>query len=131
MPFLRVTFLIITLAFMQIVPLHMHVYDHEHGTQNHESFAEGHAHLNQIHLSHDSLDASHSHEVVSEVDIGWEGLLKSFSFGSLVVFILIAVIIVFLAAQLYVYISWRRTKDAPSVSQYRTFFTPLLRAPPF
>jgi len=130
MPFFRVIFLIITLAFMQIVPLHMHVYDHKHVAQHHESITDDHAHFNQIHLSHDSSEANHSHEVVSEMDIEWDGLLKNFSFGSLMVFILIAVISVFLASQLYVCVSWRRNKDTSSIAQYRAFFLPPLRAPP-
>ncbi len=127
---LWVTYLIITLAFMQLVPLHMHVYDHKHGAHHHESLIDEHAHVNQVHLSHESSDANHSHEVISEMDIEWEGLFKHFSFTSLAVFILIVAIIVFPASPLYVRILWRRNKDTSVISPCRAFFLPSLRAPP-
>ncbi len=121
--------LIIALIVMQGVPLHVHIYNHNHGTQNHTASMTDHTHLDQIHSSYDSSATDHSNQVISKVDIEWDSLLKNVSPESVIIAILTTLIIVCLCPRLNARISLHHVKDILPIARCNTIRPPL-RAPP-
>ncbi len=128
----RQTILILCLAlalmFVQGLQLHVHTYDHDH-EHHEEGIISGHAHIDKAHSAHSVPGTEHHDEVLSEVDLLPEGLLKNLSFGALVIALLTAAVIVFLAPPLCARIIWRRNRNSPPVP-WRYSLRPPLRAPP-
>ena len=115
-------YLAVALVFIQGARLHVHVY-------NHDSATSGHVHQEQAHFSYDNYDASetgHPDKAVV-IDLSQQGLLKKLSFGSLVIALFVAVIVI-LSPRLLTRVPWRHDRRVPPVSWL--FLRPPLRAPP-
>ena len=117
---LWVVYLAIALVFIQGARLHVHVYDHDPVTSDH-------AHQEQIHFHYKASETGHPDEV-AEIDLSQQGLLKSLSFGSLVI-ALFMVVIVILSSRLLTRVPWRSDRCGPLAS-WLFRLRPPLRAPP-
>ena len=120
--------LALALMFVPGLQLHAHTYDHDH-VHHEEGVISSHAHLDKVHSAHSTADTEHHDDVVSEVDLIPEGLLKSLSFGSLAIALLTAIVIGFFAAPICARITWRGNRNSHPVP-WRYSLRPPLRAPP-
>jgi len=120
--------LALALMFVQGLKLHVHTYAHDHGYHE-EGVISGHAHIDQAHSAHSVPDTEHHDEVLSEVDLLPEGLLKNLSFGALVIALLTTALMVFLAPPFCTRITWRDNRGLAPVP-WRNALRPPLRAPP-
>jgi hypothetical protein len=117
---LWVFYLVAALVFVQGVRLHVHVYDHDSDMLEH-------VHQEQVHLNYDASETEHHGEVVT-IDLSQQGFLKKLSFGSLVIALFVAVIVI-LSLHLLTQAPGRIDRHRPPAS--RTFsLRPPLRAPP-
>ncbi|MEE9493722.1 MAG: hypothetical protein V3W04_10145 [Gammaproteobacteria bacterium] len=117
---LWVFYLAVALVFVQGGRLHLHVYDHDPATS-------GHDHQEQAHFRYGISETGYPDEV-AEVDLSQQGLLKSLSFGSLVIAFFVAVIVILLS-RLLTRVSWLPDRYGPFTAWlYR--LRPPLRAPP-
>lgn len=112
-------YLVIALAFVQVARLHLHVYDHAPVTADDR-------HHEQVHPDI-GVDKQHPDEI-APIDLSHQGVLKKLSFGSPVV-ALLAAAIVLLISRLCARVAWRRETGAPLNSWYGYRFPPL-RGPP-
>ena len=117
---LWVLYLAVALVFAQGARLHMHIYDHDPVTSDH-------AHQEQAHFHYEAPEMGHPDEV-AEIDFSQQGLLKSLSFGSLVI-ALFVVVIVILSSRLLTRVPWRSDRRGPLAS-WLFRLRPPLRAPP-
>ncbi len=116
----RVFYLAFALVFVQGVPLHMHTYDHDPASSDH-------THQGQLHFNHDTLETGHPDEV-AEIGLSQQGLLKSFSLGSLIIVVFVTVI-VFFSSRLLSQVPW--PPDLSGLLAALLFeLRPPLRAPP-
>ena len=106
--------------FVQGARWHVHVYDHDPITSDH-------AHQEQAHVHYDTSETGHPDEV-AEIDLSQQGLLKSLSFGSSVIALLVAVIVIFLS-RLLIRVPWRPDRRGP-LAAWLFRLRPPLRAPP-
>lgn len=113
-------YLAVALVFVQSARLHVHVYDHDPVTSDH-------AHQEQAHFNYDTPETGHLDEV-AEIELSQQGLLKSVSFGSLVI-ALFAAVIVILSPRLLTRVPWRFGRRIPLAS-WPFSLRPPLRAPP-
>ena len=117
---LWVAYLAIALVFIQDARLHVHVYDHDPVTSDH-------SHQEQVHFHYEASETGHPGEV-AEIDLLQQGLLKSFSFGSLVIALFVAMIVI-LSSRLLTRVPWRPDRRGPLAS-WLFRLRPPLRAPP-
>lgn len=117
---LWVVYLAIALVFIQSARLHAHVYDHDPVTSDH-------GHQEQAHFHYEASEAGHP-DGVAEIDLLQQGLLKSLSFGSLVIALFVAVIVI-LSSRLLTRVPWRPGHRGPLAS-WLFRLRPPLRAPP-
>ena len=117
---LWVFYLAVALVFVQDARLHVHIYDHDPVTSDH-------AHQEKAHFHYEASDTGHPDEV-AEIDLSQQGLLKSLSFESLVIALLVAVIVI-LSSRLLTRVPWRPDRRGPLVS-WLFRLRPPLRAPP-
>ena len=121
----------VALLCAQGVKLHVHDLDHDHGQQHGHIPVEGiseHSHLSTAHLSYDASHADHHEEIVSEVDVGQDGLLTKISSNIFLLAILVSTFIVFLPG-FYRYTFHRRRENDTNIP-WRYHISPPLRAPP-
>ena len=117
---LWVFYLAVALVFVQSARLHVHVYDHDPVTSDH-------AHQEQAHFNYDTSETGHP-DKVAEIDLSQQGFLKSVSFGSLVIALFVAVIVI-LSPRLLTRVPWRFGRRVPLAS-WPFSLRPPLRAPP-
>lgn len=117
---LWVFYLAVALVFVQGVQLHVHVYDHD-------TVASDHGHQEQAYFHYEASATGHPDEV-AEIDLSQRGLLKSPSFGSLVI-ALFAVAIVVPSTRRLVRVPGRPDRQGPLAS-WLFKLRPPLRAPP-
>jgi hypothetical protein len=129
--FLWALLLSIALLCAQGVKLHVHSIDHDHDRQHSHIAAEAvaeHSHLSEAHLSSDVSHGDHHDEVVSELDVSPDGLLKKAS-SNVVVLALLAAVFTLLLPGLYQQIFHRR-RDKDAILPWRYLLSPPPRAPP-
>ena len=115
----------------QSVKLHVHDLDHGLGQQHEHAPGDGaveHLHLAEAHLSIDTSHADHHGEVVSEIDLSPDVLLKNISVSQLTLAIF-AILLILPPHRMYRHSSHRRRKDF-TVLMWRYHLSPPLRAPP-
>lgn len=117
---LWVFYLAVALVFVQGVQLHVHVYDHD-------PVMSDHGHQEQAYFHYDASGTEHPDEV-AEIDLSQRGILKSPSFGSLVI-ALFLVVIVIISTRLIVRVPSRPERHGPLAS-WLFRLRPPLRAPP-
>ena len=117
---LWVFYLAVALVFIQGARLHVHIYNHDPATSDH-------GHQEQAHFNYDTSETGHPDEV-AEIDLSQQGLLKSVSFGSLVIALFVAVIVI-LSPRLLTRVPWRPDRRGPLAS-WLFRLRPPLRAPP-
>lgn len=120
---LWVSYLAISLVFIQGAGVHVHVYDHDVGGSEHAL----HEHHESAHLGYDASELGHPDEV-AEIDLSQLGFLKNISSGSLVMALVMAVLIVLLP-RLLTRVSWLDNRRVP-LSQWPFSLRPPVRAPP-
>jgi hypothetical protein len=117
---LWVFYLVVALVFVQGVRLHVHVYDHDSDMLEH-------AHQEQVHFNYDTSETE-PHNGVVTIDLSQQGFLKKLSFGSLVIALFVAVIVI-LSLRFLTQAPGRLDRHRPPAS--RPFsLRPPLRAPP-
>ena len=117
---LWVFYLAVALVFVQGAQMHVHVYDHDPVTSDH-------AHQEQAHFHYEVSETGHPDEV-AEIDLPQQGLLKSLSFGSLVIALFVAVIAI-LSSRLLTQVPWLPDRRGPFAAWFFRLRPPL-RAPP-
>lgn len=117
---LWVFYLAVALVFVQGARWHMHVYDHDPANSDH-------AHQEQAHFNYEDSETGHP-DAVAEIDLSPQGLVKSLSFGSLVIAFFVAAIVVLLS-RLLTPVPWRPNRRGPLAS-WLFRLRPPLRAPP-
>ena len=128
---LWVFYLIITLVYVQGAQLHVHLYDHHHDHNQHNSVVidvDNHEHHDQVHSAHNASDAQHALDLAATVDLSSEGFLNKLSLVSIVFALLVAAVI-FVLRRHCTRTLWRRQKNTPLFTLQRTI-SPPLRAPP-
>lgn len=124
---LWVIYLVMVVVLVQSVRLHVHVYDHEPLSSNPSFQASNHSHQEQAHFHYDASEVEHSDEV-AEIDLSPQGVLKTFSLGSLVLALFTLVVFIF-PYRLLPRLPWSRNpRDSRKALLYG--LRPPLRAPP-
>ena len=120
----------ITILCAQGVKLHVHNFDHEHGS-HHDQIDIGnidHLHGHEIHLANDVSHIDHHEGSIPELDVSPDGLLKKVSNSVLALAALALFLIVFVPRltretfQQYYYSKLRLSRPC--------YYSPPLRAPP-
>ncbi len=117
-------YVVLSILFMQGIPLHVHTYDHGPETSDH-------SHFEEVHFLHDfseeeHADAEHADKVV-EVDLSHPGLLKNFSNKTHLIVFITAVILSLCPIPPAVFL-WRRNTRA--LGNTYSCLLPSPRAPP-
>jgi hypothetical protein len=126
-----VLLLSVALLCAQGVKLHVHSIDHAHNQQyGHITIdaAAEHSHRSELHLSHDVSHVDHHDEVVSELDVSPDGLLKKVS-SKVVMLVLLATLLSLFLFGFFQQIL-QRYRDGDAILPWRYLFSPPLRAPP-
>ena len=120
----------VALLSAQNLKLHTHNLDHDH-VQGHEHISieetHDHLHLADAHFSIDISHADHHDEVVSEVKVSPDGLMKN-DFSKVLTLALLAVLLVLLLPSLFQSIFYRWHNEFIFTRRYQ--HSPPLRAPP-
>ena len=80
--------LAVAIVLNQGAPLHVHVYNHDPATSEH-------AHQELPHFNYDAPETGHPDDV-TEINLSQQGFLKNLSFGSLIIALFVAAIVVLL-----------------------------------
>jgi len=136
-PTLLLWTLVLSLAILcaQGVKLHVHNFDHEHGSSHHNQIDVGtdiattdHLHGSEVHLADDISHLDHHGEIVQELDISPDGLLKKISSSVLTLALLALFFTLFITGLIREpYQHHRQFKLRLSRPYY---YSPPLRAPP-
>ncbi|MCK5649430.1 MAG: hypothetical protein KAI22_11180 [Gammaproteobacteria bacterium] len=128
--FLWVLLLSTALLFAQSMTLHVHTFDHEQ-EYSHDSteVAIEHIHLTEAHLSTDISHGDEHDQIMSEVDVSQDGLMKKVS-SNLIMLALFTIVLTILTSHFYLRIFYRY-RDNDAAIPWRYLLSPPLRAPPF
>lgn len=130
--FLWVLFLSIALLCAQGVNFHAHDFGHDnesHHSSIDPNFTVDHSHQSGIHLTMDISHSDDHDDILSELDISSQVVLKKVSSNGPMP-IMLMVIFSFLFYQFYVYKFYRSNYDDDLILAWRNFLSPPLRAPP-
>lgn len=118
-------FLSLAIVCAQSVKLHVHNIEHDHSPV--ESAIE-HSHVSEFHLSVDISHAEYHHEVMPEIDLGMNALIKDISDKVITLALLVTVLALFLYS--FYSNSFFRRRRIDAVFYWRYNLSPPLRAPP-
>ena len=114
----------------------LHAHDLGHGDEHHSS--DGHIHaieatgdhgyLSKVHFAHDTSHSEHHDDVVSEIDISPDGLLKNTnnSVFAIMLFALFFILMVLISSRQLI----QRCRESQLILRSCQIFSPPLRAPP-
>ena len=129
--FLWVVLLSITLLCVQSMTLHIHAFDqdHEQGYSHiGEEAVNEHSHLTEAHLSSDISHYYHHDEIMSEIDVNQDALMKKVS-SNVIVLAFFSIVITILLSNIFLRIFYRHRNDNINIP-WRYLLSPPLRAPP-
>ena len=125
---------ILSLAILcaQGAKLHVHDLGHEHhnNLSHHQTIddIDDHIHLSKLHFSHDESHTDHSHDIVSEVDVSPDGVLKN-SISKVYSIVFLAAFFSFFLFVASQSVIQRRLESTIFLNKHYTL-SPPLRAPP-
>lgn len=128
---LWVVLLSITLLCVQSMTLHIHAFDqdHEQGYSHiPEEAVNEHSHLTEAHLSTDISHDYHHDEIMSEIDVNQDALMKKVS-SNVIVLAFFSIVITILLSNIFLRIFYRHRNDNINIP-FRYLLSPPLRAPP-
>jgi len=112
--------------------LHVHSVDHGHDElQSHihgADEADDHTHMSKAHFTHDTSHNDHHDDVVSEIDVSPEGLLKNASNNifSIALFTFFFILVMFVSSRQLIYCR----REGKLILDKYYLLSPPLRAPP-
>lgn len=128
-------YLSVAILCAQGVKLHVHGFEHEHGSSHHDQIDVGidtgttdHSHVVGIHLSNDITHVDHHGGVIPEVDISPDGLLKKVSSVVLTLALVAIFFTLFLPGLIRESNQYYRNTKLRLSRHY--YYSPPLRAPP-
>ncbi len=124
----------LSLLCVQGAKLHVHDLDHRHhhGQIHAIDGAGDHAHLSKAHFAHDTSHGDHHNDVISEVDISPDGVLKNTNKNAnnspftLALFIFFFTLAIFVASRRLI----QRCREGKLTFHQYYVLSPPLRAPP-
>lgn len=118
--FMFTLYLALSLLFVQWAQFHIHIYNNDPVTSDHN-------HLNQVHYMYDASDAVH-HDKIADIDLAQEGLITKILLGLLFVAIFTTIFILLLPRLCISFT--RRYKICTPFIPWSNPQPPPLRAPP-